>query len=231
MAASRRNDPGAPVGARAGAAATLLFAGLLGLMPGEAGAQIGRPGCANPEIAIEAKPFDVDYRNNNAVLREVVITQCDLRIEAEEARVTGGLDFENSRWTISGAVRITAEGGRLSSDKAVVSFRNNMISQATITGSPAAFEQARADGTISRGHANTIDYETSSGTVSLRENAWLSHGRNEMTGPQLVYNIKTQSVQGRGRTTGQSGDDRIRIVIQPREPRDTREPEDEEKQP
>ena len=215
MAASRRTDSAVAGGA-------LLLAGLLGIAP-ESAAQIGRPTCANPEIAIEAKPFDVDYRNNNAVLREVVITQCDLRIEAEEARVTGGLDFENSRWTIAGDVRITAEGGHLTSDKAVVSFRDNVISRATITGSPAAFEQQREDGTISRGHANTIDYETTSGTVSLLENAWLSHGRNEMTGPQLVYNIKTQSVQGRGRV-GKSGD-RVRIVIQPRDK------EDEEKQP
>ena len=215
MAASRRNDHAAFL-------ATLLCAGLLGvgtgLTPGPAHAQIGRPTCANPEIAIEAKPFEVDYRNNNAVLREVVITQCDLRIQADEARVTGGLDFENSRWTISGNVRITAEGGSLRSDKAVVSFRDNLISQATITGMPAEFEQQRADGTVSRGHANTIDYETTSGTVSLLNNAWLSHGRNEMTGPQLVYNIKTQSVQGRGKTnTGKPGDDRIRIVIQPRD--------------
>lgn len=219
MAASRKNEFTASV--------CTLFAGLSGMWPGDADAQIGRPACANPEIAIEARqPFEVDYRNNNAVLREVVITQCDLRIQADEARVTGGLDFENSRWNISGHVRISAEGGSLSSDKAVVNFRDNVISQATITGTPAEFEQQRADGTISRGHANTIDYETASGTVSLIENAWLSHGRNEMTGPQLVYNIKTQSVQGRGkRNAGQTGDDRIRIVIQPREKGD------EEKKP
>jgi lipopolysaccharide export system protein LptA len=219
MAASRRNE--------LAASACTLLAGLLGVLPSAAGAQIGRPACANPEIAIEARqPFEVDYRKNNAVLREVVITQCDLRIQADEARVTGGLDFENSRWNISGHVRISAEGGSLSSDKAVVNFRDNLISQATITGTPAEFEQQRADGTMSRGHANTIDYETASGTVSLIENAWLAHGRNEMTGPQLVYNIKTQSVQGRGRpNAGKSGDGRIRIVIQPRDKGD------EEKKP
>jgi lipopolysaccharide export system protein LptA len=211
MAVSRRNDPARP-------ARALLLAGLLGVAASASHAQIGPATCANPEIAIEAKPFEVDYRNNNAVLREVVITQCDLRIEAAEARVTGGLDFENSRWTIAGNVRITAEGGRLNSDKAVVSFRDNVISQATITGTPAEFEQQRDDGSTSRGHANTIDYETSSGTVSLLQNAWLSVGRSEVSGPRLVYNIKTQSVQGQGRaSTGKPGDDRIRIIIQPRE--------------
>jgi lipopolysaccharide transport protein LptA len=215
MAASRRND--IPV-------ACALIAGLLG-MSSPADAQIGRPTCANPEIAIEARQptgggdaGEIDWRNNNAVLRELVITQCDLRIQADEARVKGGLDFETSRWDVSGHVRISAEGGRLSSDNAVVNFRDNVITRATITGTPAEFEQQQTDGTLSRGHANTIDYEISSGTVSLVGNAWLSHGRSETTAPQLVYNIKTQSAQVRGKpAAGQAGDGRIRIVIQPRE--------------
>jgi lipopolysaccharide transport protein LptA len=188
--------------------------------------------CANQEIVVEAKPMEVDYRNNNAVLRDVVITQCDMRIQAAEARVTGGLDFENSNWTISGDVRITAEGGRLNSDKAVVSFRDNLISQATITGAPAQFEQQREDGSTSRGRANTIDYETRSGTVSLTTDAWLSDGRNEISGQKLVYNIRTQSVQGQARPAADGQDpERVRIVIQPREPGEKAAPRIEDKSP
>src|SRR3982751_4926388 len=89
------------------------------------------------KIVLSAVPLDIDYRNNKARFREVVITQGDLRIEAAEANVVGGLDFENGEWTVSGNVRINAEGGSLRSDKAVVRFRNNLISQATITGTPA----------------------------------------------------------------------------------------------
>jgi lipopolysaccharide transport protein LptA len=114
-------------------------------------------------------------------------------------------------------VRINAEGGSLKSDKAVVSFRDKLISQATITGSPAVFEQQRADGTMSRGRAGTIDYETASGTVNFAGNAWLSFGGNEISGQSLVYNIKTQSMQGQPRSdTGKPGGGRIRIVIPPR---------------
>ena len=147
---------------------------------------------------LEGKPLEMDYRNNNAVLRDVVITQCSVRIQAAEADIKGGLNFENSHMTISGDVRITAEGGSLSSDKAVVSFRNKLISAATITGTPAQFEQKREDGTTARGRANTIDYETTSGTVSFKTNAFLSYGRNEITGQQFVYNIRTQSLQAAG---------------------------------
>ena len=50
---------------------------------------------------------------------------------------------------------------------------------------PAEFEQKREDGNLARGHANSMDYETSTGTVSFRENAWLTpDGCNEITGDQ-----------------------------------------------
>jgi len=209
MATSSRNS--SRISFRAGLGA-VLACGLLGV------AEAALAPCANQEIVLEAKPLEMDYRNNNAVLRDVVITQCGVRIQAAEATIKGGLNFENSHWTISGDVRITAEGGSLSSDKAIVSFRDKLISAATITGAPAKFEQQREDGTTARGRANTIDYETASGTVSFITNAWLSYGRNEITGQQLVYNIRTQSVQGQTKQGKGSGDGRIRLVIQPDKP-------------
>ena len=168
------------------------------------------------KIVVDAVPVDVNYRDNTALLRDVVITQGDMRIEAAEARVKGGLDFENGEWTISGNVRIRAEGGNLSADKAVVSFRNNLIARATITGTPAEFEQPRKDGTTYKGRAPTIDYQTASGTVSFRDNAWLSDGCNEITGRQLVYNIKEQRVQPNTLPSATpTGGGRVRFVIQP----------------
>jgi lipopolysaccharide transport protein LptA len=199
--------------------------------PGLLGVAHGAPApCANQEIVVEAKPWDVDFRNNNGVLRDVVITQCGTRIQAAEARFTGGLDFENSHWTISGDVQIKADGGSLHSDKAIVSFRNKLISRATITGAPAEFEQLRDDGTTSRGHAKTIDYETTTGTVSFISEAWLTDGRNEISGQQLVYNIRTQSVQGHSKpSTDGSNNDRVRIVIQPGKPPQVTTPDKEKK--
>lgn len=190
----------------------LIALTLLGLLGPAVGADSPR---GTEKIVLEAVPLDIDYRNNKARFREVVITQGDVRIEAAEANVVGGLDFENGEWTVSGNVRIKAEGGSLKSDKAVVQFRNNLISQATITGAPAEFEQQRKDGTTSRGHAKTISYEPGSGTVKLRENAWLSSGCNELKGEQLVYNIKTQRVEGQPQAVPGAGG-RITITIQPK---------------
>jgi lipopolysaccharide transport protein LptA len=203
----------------------LLAAGLLGVAEG------AQAPCANQEIVLEGKPLEMDYRNNNAVLRDVVITQCSVRIQAAEADIKGGLNFENSHMTLSGDVRITAEGGSLTSDKAIVSFRNKLISAATITGSPAQFEQKREDGTTARGRANTIDYETASGIVSFNTNAFLSYGRNEATGKQFAYNIRTQSLEpGQTKPGTNTGDGRVRFVIHPDKPI-TLPDKDKEKKP
>ena len=135
--------------------------------------------CANQEIVLEAEPLEMDYRNNNAVLRDVVITQCGVAHPGSRGATSrAGSISRTATWTISGDVRITAEGGSLSSDKAVVSFRNKLISAATITGAPAQFEQQREDGTTARGRANTIDYET---THRHRE---LQHQRLSLLWPQ-----------------------------------------------
>ena len=221
MATSSRNN------SRAAAVlwCALLAAGLLGVAEGAPAP------CTNQEIVLEGKPLEMDYRNNNAVLRDVVITQCGVRIQAAVADIKGGLNFENSQMTISGDVRITAEGGSLSSDKAVVSFRNKLISAATITGTPAQFEQKREDGTLARGRANTIDYDTASGTVSFNTNAFLSYGRNEATGQQFAYNIRTQSLEpGQVKPGANTGDGRVRFVIRPDKPVTTLPDKDKDKE-
>ncbi len=171
-------------------------------------------------IVIDAASTEGDIRNNTIVMHDVTISQGDLKIRADRASVAGGLDYQNSKWTISGDVRINAQGGSLQSDQAVVTFSNNLISRATVTGAPAQFEQQREGGVEpARGRANTIDYETATGNVSLKDEAWLSDGCNEIRGEQLVYNIRTQSVQAQSVPPASgTGDGRIRITIQPQTP-------------
>ena len=138
----------------------------------------------------------MDYRNNNAVLREVVITQCGVRIQADEARISGGLDFENSHWTISGNVRITSEGGSLSSDKAVVAFP-----QQTHFGRDHHRHACAVRAAARRRHhrARPRQYDRLRNCQRHRE---LQYQRLsglmaavEVTGQQFAYNIRTQSMQ------------------------------------
>jgi len=143
----------------------------------------------------------------------VVISQGAMRVQADHAHASG-LNFANSRWTFEGHVRIDAEPrGSLRADQAVVEFRDNRIARATANGKPAEFEQPRTDsGQMARGHADEIVYDVNEGTVRLTDNAWLSDGTNEISGPLLVYNIRAQHVQA---ATQSGTDQRVHIVIQP----------------
>src|SRR5215831_10290529 len=164
-------------------------------------------------ITVDAASSEVDYRTNTVVFSQVVISQGAMRVQADHAHASG-LTFANSRWTFEGHVRIdAAPSGSLRSDQAVVEFHDNRILRATATGKPAEFEQPRGESQqMARGHADEIVYDVNEGTVRLSNEAWLSDGVNEISGPLLVYNIRAQRVQA---ATQPGSDQRIHITIQP----------------
>jgi lipopolysaccharide transport protein LptA len=148
-------------------------------------------------LPIDIASSKVDYKGDTIVFEGVVITQGDTRVQADRAHATGLDNFDNSRWTFEGNVRINGEQhGTLKSDVAVVEFRNKYISKATATGNPAEFEQKRSDNDeIARGRAKEIVYDVTAGTVRLESDAWVWDGHNEMSAPQLIYDIREQHVR------------------------------------
>ncbi|MBV8341139.1 MAG: hypothetical protein JO173_02050, partial [Gammaproteobacteria bacterium] len=91
-------------------------------------------------------------------------------------------------------------------------FRDNRIARATITGKPAEFEQQRANSAqVARGHADEIVYDVNEGTVRFTNDAWLSDGQNEISGPRLVYSIRAERVQAEAAPGGE----RVHIRITP----------------
>ena len=178
-------------------------------------------------ISLDAASTDVNYRTNTVVFRDVVISQGDVTVRADRAEATG-LDFEDSQWSFEGDVQIDVERrGSLRSDRAVVDFRANRITSAVITGSPAEFEQQRTDSDLlARGRAGEIVYAVGDGTVRLSDDAWLTDGRNEISGPLLVYNIRQERVQA---ATQPGGDERVRITIVP-QPRDSEQKNENDQQ-
>lgn len=168
---------------------------------------------ASLPITVEADSSDFDYKNGVLVFDRVRITQGDARVEAGRATATG-LEFENSTWELAGGVRISLTDGWLQSDTARVRFRNNEITGAEVTGGPARFEQRRGDETA-QGRAARIDYDLADGRVRLIGDAWLSDGRNEITGSTLVYSMLEQRVVAEA---AQQGGQPVRIIINPRAP-------------
>jgi lipopolysaccharide export system protein LptA len=197
---------------------------LAAVLAGEAGSAEER---RELPIDLDAASTDVDYRGNRVRFRDVTVSQGDTTVQAERAEATG-LQFEDSRWVFEGDVRIRVEQrGTLRSDRAIVEFTNNRIARATITGAPAEFEQQRTETNVmARGRAGSIEYAVADGTVRLSDEAWLSDGRNEITGPVLVYNIREERVLASGEP---GGEQRVRITINPNE--DKPAPPKREQQP
>jgi lipopolysaccharide export system protein LptA len=167
------------------------------------------------KLPIDVASSKIDYKGDSVVFQDVVITQGDTRVQADRARAVGLDNFDNSHWTFEGNVRINGEQhGSLKSDQAVVEFRNKNIAKATVSGNPAEFEQKRTDtDETARGRAREIVYNVTDGTVRLSNDAWLSDGHNEISGQELVYNIREQRVQAAAKP---GTDDKVHIRIEPK---------------
>lgn len=190
------------------------------LLLGTLAAHAAGPKQADLPIDLNAVSTDFDYRNNTLLFREVIITQGTVEVRADEATASG-LNFENSQWVFRGNVRIKVDGGALQSNEAQVKFTDNVIAHATITGSPASFEQKLEEsGDIARGRAGTIEYDIAGATVRLKQDAYLTDGKNDISGETLVYSIRDQRVLA---NAGEQGDERVHITINPRSVEDAQQ--------
>ena len=186
-----------------------------------AGTAAAAPLDSQAPINLEAASSDFDYRNNTLLFKRVKITQGPLTVEAQEASATG-LEFVNSQWTLKGQVRITMPDGKLASDTATVSFKDNQIVRAQIRGAPAVFEQRlEKSGQLAQGRAGSIEYDVRNGTVQLAGDAWLSDGQNEIRGNKLIYDVGRQRVAANPGETEPGG---VRITINPKEPAGEKKP-------
>lgn len=160
----------------------------------------------------DAASCDTDYKTHAMVCKSIVLSQGNTVVRADQAEATC-MNCQNNRWTFKGDVRIDAQpSGNLRSDQATVEVRDNRIVRATVTGSPAKFEQQRAGNLgMAKGHADQIVYDVGQGTVLLTNDAWLSDGRNEMSGPSISYNIREEKVQA----TSPGGSQGVHITITP----------------
>ena len=163
-------------------------------------------------ISLDAQSSELDYKNNNLLLRKVRIAQGAMSVAADLAQATG-LDFDNSRWTFHGNVKITMDQGQLNSDEADVTFAKKLLAKAVVNGNPASFEQRIAKtGKLAQGRADSIDYDVAKGVVHFSKNAWLSDGQNEIRGESLKYNVLSQNIVAE---SSEQGSQRVHIIITP----------------
>ncbi len=163
----------------------------------------------------DAASSEVDYKAHTGRFTHITLSQGRITVLADQAHATG-LGRPNGQWTLQGDVRIHAPPhGNLTSQQAVVEVANNHITQVTVTGSPAQFTQTgMIPGKVAEGHADQIVYDIRAGTVQLVQDAWLSDGRNQISGPLVRYNILKDRIEA---TSGGAGE-RVHVTIAPQTP-------------
>src|SRR5882672_4346625 len=163
-----------------------------------------------------------EYRRDKVLLNQFVIYQggSPMRIQADHAEASA-LDFDNSTWTLTGAVSVRLAQGELAAASATVHFVDGKLSTATVSGAPATFEQLAGavehPGTAknptfgnAHGHAQSIAYDLAGGEVRFTGDAWLSNGCTELSYDTIVYNLVQNSVAAPGGAGG-----RVQGIIRP----------------
>jgi lipopolysaccharide transport protein LptA len=164
-------------------------------------------------LQVDADDGEFDLREAEQHLRgNVRISQGAMSIVAQEA-VGKGESTDNSRWTFSREVRLQTRDADLRSNTATAAFLNGQLTEATVKGSPAEFEQrgASPDKRI-RGRAGQIDYDITKGILKLTSDVWFTYGGNEFRGDVVVYNVRDEKVivNPAGQSNG-----RVNIRIRP----------------
>jgi lipopolysaccharide transport protein LptA len=176
-------------------------------------------GLGKAPVNWSAQKFDGDYMTHLTHLRgDVKISQGDISITADEAQGQAtSQDSKSWHWVFTGKVHVRAENqGDLRADRGVVEIVKGVLASALVTGSPATFEQIHSTtGRLIKGHAATIDYEVTAGTVKLTGEAFLSDDQNanDMHSPSITYNVRDRRIEG---DVGSETGGRVRMRITPK---------------
>lgn len=154
-------------------------------------------------IDLDADASEFDRRNDRLSFTGLSIRQGDLSITADSAQATR-LDFEDSTWTFEGSVSIQSSTTRTWSDSAEVRFLAHRLDSARLSGGPARFEQRKAGSeSLTQGRADVMEYELKSNLIRLIDNAWVSDGTNEVSGPRIAYDVGRAFIIADGDDSGQ----------------------------
>jgi lipopolysaccharide export system protein LptA len=173
--------------------------------------QLATPDTTLP-IDLDAEFSEFDRRNDRLIFRHLNIKQGALSIQADEATADPA-DFANSVWVFVGNVRIRNAATRTSSDRAEMTFRDNQLRKAVLTGQPAKFSQSGAEGKPdTQGHGGVLEYDVDAATIELVNDAFLSDGKNEISGNRIAYDLRREVV-----TAGAAEGGQVRMRITPQQ--------------
>jgi lipopolysaccharide export system protein LptA len=125
---------------------------------------------------------------------------------------SGALD-DRTPTVLSQGVNITQGSLKIEASTATVTTRGGDPVRAVLTGGPVKLSQQLDDGTPMNATAGRVDYDLTTEVVVFTDNVKIQQPRGSLSGPRVVYNMKTGMVNSSSDSTG-----RVRMTIQPRQP-------------
>ena len=133
-------------------------------------------------------------------------------MDIEAGASAGGLD-DRQPTVLSQGVNITQGSLKIQADTATVTTRGGDPVRAVLTGGPVKLSQQLDDGTPMNATAGRVDYDLVSDVVVFTDKVNIQQPRGSLSGPRVVYNMKTGMVNSSSDSTG-----RVKMTIQPRNP-------------
>lgn len=92
--------------------------------------------------------------------------------------------------------------------------------RAVFTGVPVYFRQEAEDGTVTEGRAREIDYQAEEEHLSLRGEAWVRQGRQQLTAARIEYSVARDRIVSAGRLDEEEDGERVHFRSVPEEERE-----------
>lgn len=132
-------------------------------------------------------------------------------MEIDAGASSGALD-DRTPTVLSKGVVITQGSLRIEADTATITTRGGDPVRAVLTGGPVKLSQQLDDGTPMNASASRVDYDLVTEVVVFAGSVKIQQPRGSLSGPRVVYNMKTGMVNSSSDSTG-----RVKMTIQPRQ--------------
>lgn len=163
---------------------------------------------------INAETADFDGETGSIVYTGLRFSQGSTSIEADEGRADNR-EQKNRVWQFNGNVLITVNNGYIKCDSAVLNFEGNVLSLATVTGSPASFELKRLDASdATYAEAGRLNYDVRKGIIEFSKQATITESGNQISAELFVYNIPERRILADAAGTDEG---RVRVIFTPAE--------------
>ncbi len=132
-------------------------------------------------------------------------------MDIEAGATSGSLD-DRQPTVLSNGVTINQGSLQIESTTATITTRGGEPVRAVLTGGPVRLKQQLDDGTPMNATAGRVDYDLTTEIVIFTDKVNIQQPRGSLSGPRVVYNMKTGVVNSSADSSG-----RVKMTIQPRQ--------------